>query len=37
MVVSATADVEAGQPLVLSYGERANDHFIVYYGFVPRW
>lgn len=35
MAVSATQDMQPGQPLVLSYGERSSDDFFVHYGFVP--
>ncbi|GFR41330.1 hypothetical protein Agub_g2014, partial [Astrephomene gubernaculifera] len=36
MVVRATADIQPGQELLLSYGERSNDDFYLHYGFVPR-
>mgnify|MGYP001970822998 FL=1 len=32
---SATRDVVAGEEALMSYGERSNDHFLMYYGFVP--
>jgi hypothetical protein len=35
MVVSATRDLPAGAELLLSYGERSNEEFLVFYGFVP--
>lgn len=35
MVVSAVRDILAGEEVTLSYGERSNDDFFLYYGFVP--
>ncbi|GFH17191.1 SET domain-containing protein, partial [Haematococcus lacustris] len=35
MAVSATAPIPAGASLLLSYGERSSDDFLVHYGFVP--
>ena len=32
---AATRDVEANEEATMSYGERSNDHFLMYYGFVP--
>lgn len=32
---SATRDVRPGDEALMSYGERSNDHFLMYYGFVP--
>lgn len=36
MVVSASRDVQPEEQVLLSYGERSNDDFFLYYGFVPR-
>ncbi|GIL72494.1 hypothetical protein Vretifemale_2854, partial [Volvox reticuliferus] len=36
MAVSATKDLQPGQEVLLSYGERPNDDFFLHYGFVPR-
>lgn len=33
--LSATRDIEEGEEVLLSYGERHNDDFLVHYGFVP--
>ncbi|GAB4820987.1 hypothetical protein N2152v2_008033 [Parachlorella kessleri] len=35
MKVSATRDIEGGEELLLSYGERSNDSFFQHYGFIP--
>ena len=35
MAVSATRDVDEGEPLLLSYFEGSNDEFLLHYGFVP--
>eukprot|EP00890_Picochlorum_soloecismus_P005190 jgi/Picsp_1/5672/NSC_03031-R1_protein len=35
MVVSAVRDIVQGEEITLSYGERSNDDFFLYYGFVP--
>lgn len=35
MIVSATRDIIKGEEITLSYGERSNDDFFLYYGFVP--
>lgn len=35
MVMSATKAIEANEELLLSYGERANDDFFLFYGFCP--
>lgn len=35
MQVSATRDVEEGEPLVLCYGNRPSDDFFTHYGMVP--
>ncbi|KAL6785315.1 hypothetical protein ACKKBG_A03330 [Auxenochlorella protothecoides x Auxenochlorella symbiontica] len=35
VAVSATQDIAAGSELLLSYGERNNDDFLLHYGFVP--
>ena len=35
MRLSAIRDIAEGEELLLSYGERSNDHFFLYYGFVP--
>ena len=32
---AATRAIAAGEEALMSYGERSNDHFLVYYGFVP--
>lgn len=32
MVVSCTGEVQAGGQLLLSYGERGNDDFLMHYG-----
>ena len=32
---AATRDMRAGDEALMSYGERSNDHFLMYYGFVP--
>jgi hypothetical protein len=34
-VVSATRAIAEGEELLVSYGERSNDEFFLYYGFVP--
>lgn len=36
MVLTATRDCIAGEEMFLSYGERSNDDFFLYYGFVPQ-
>ncbi len=36
MVVTATREVEAGEQLLLSYGERPNDDFFLHY-VGPPW
>ena len=33
---SAQKTLEPGEEALMSYGERSNDHFLLYYGFVPR-
>jgi len=35
LCVSAVRNIFEGEELTLSYGERANDEFFIYYGFVP--
>ncbi|KAK9805479.1 hypothetical protein WJX72_000563 [[Myrmecia] bisecta] len=35
MVVSAKRDIQEGEEVLLSYGERSNDDFFLHYGFVP--
>ena len=35
MQLSAIRGIAEGEELLLSYGERSNDHFFLYYGFVP--
>lgn len=35
MVLSATRDIAPGEELLLSYGERSNEDFFLFYGFVP--
>ena len=35
MRLSAIRGIAEGEELLLSYGERSNDHFFLYYGFVP--
>ena len=35
MCVSAVRNIFEGEELTLSYGERPNDEFFIYYGFVP--
>lgn len=35
MVLSATAPIAAGDPLLLSYREGTNDEFLLAYGFIP--
>eukprot|EP00889_Picochlorum_renovo_P005861 jgi/Picre1/32891/NNA_008220.t1 len=35
MIVSATRDIIQGEEITLSYGERSNDDFFLYYGFIP--
>ncbi|PRW44382.1 Histone-lysine N-methyltransferase setd3 [Chlorella sorokiniana] len=35
MEVAATRDISAGEEVLLSYGERGNDDFLLHYGFVP--
>ena len=32
---AATRDIEEGEEALMSYGERSNDHFLIYYGFAP--
>jgi hypothetical protein len=32
---AATRDVGSNEEALMSYGERSNDHFLMYYGFVP--
>jgi hypothetical protein len=32
---AATKRIDAGVEALMSYGERTNDHFLMYYGFVP--
>ena len=32
---AATRAVEPGEEATMSYGERSNDHFLMYYGFTP--
>ena len=36
MSVTALAPIAAGQEALFSYREQSNDHFLLYYGFVPR-
>eukprot|EP00439_Symbiodinium_sp_Y106_P079947 s2899_g18.t1 len=33
--LSATRDLQEGDPVTYSYGEHPNEHFALYYGFVP--
>ena len=33
---TAQKTLEPGEEALMSYGERSNDHFLLYYGFVPR-
>ena len=33
---TARKSLEPGEEALMSYGERSNDHFLLYYGFVPR-
>jgi hypothetical protein len=35
MVLTATRDIQQGEELLLSYGERNNDDFFLHYGFIP--
>jgi hypothetical protein len=35
MVLTAVRDIDRGEELLLSYGERNNDDFFLHYGFVP--
>lgn len=35
MIISAVRDIAAGEEVTLSYGERSNDDFFLYYGFIP--
>ena len=35
MVLTATRDIDPGEELLLSYGERSNDEWVLHYGFVP--
>ena len=32
---AATRDIPEGEEALMSYGERSNDHFLIYYGFAP--
>jgi len=32
---AATRDIDEGEEALMSYGERSNDHFLIYYGFAP--
>jgi len=32
---AATRDIDCGEEALMSYGERSNDHFLMYYGFAP--
>ena len=32
---AATRDIAEGEAALMSYGERSNDHFLIYYGFAP--
>ena len=32
---AATRDLVDGEEALMSYGERSNDHFLIYYGFTP--
>jgi len=32
---AATRDIAEGEEALMSYGERSNDHFLIYYGFAP--
>jgi uncharacterized protein (UPF0548 family) len=32
---AATRDISEGEEALMSYGERSNDHFLIYYGFAP--
>ncbi|CAD7696604.1 unnamed protein product [Ostreobium quekettii] len=35
LVVSAIRNIDKGEEVLLSYGERSNDDFFLHYGFVP--
>lgn len=35
MVLTATRDIQKGEELLLSYGERSNDEWVLHYGFLP--
>ena len=35
MLLSSTRAIQAGEELLMSYGERPNEDFLVHYGFVP--
>jgi len=35
-VVEALKDIKIGDELLLSYGERTDEHFLLFYGFLPR-
>ena len=35
MILTTTRDIQQGEELLLSYGERSNDDFFIHYGFVP--
>jgi SET domain len=35
MVLTSTRDIQQGEELLLSYGERNNDDFFLHYGFIP--
>jgi hypothetical protein len=32
----ATQPIARGMEALLSYGDRTNDHFVLYYGFTPK-
>jgi len=35
IMFTAQKSLEPGEEALMSYGERSNDHFLLYYGFVP--
>ena len=35
VVVTATRDVRAGEEVLVSYGERCDRHFFLFFGFLP--
>ena len=34
-VVKASRDIQEGSEALVSYGERSDPHFFMYYGFIP--